>query len=222
MNSFFLVAITLLLAPAVAFVLVVRVGPKLRKMLLTASRVSWPLVLAGSLLGFRLAPPPLGAIAVAIGLGAFWVVFWNARPGSDAPRGRKTLYRIGAAALLVLNYSLGTVGVLGLGFAMESSRPHARVNLTPTTVVYAFRVGGPGVDFNGYEVQVRSTIPIIGVLEHISQRRGYERRSPGEMTPPTFTLSGRDGSIEVLVTLGDWAGEGYPSPDTIRLDRPEP
>ena len=222
MSSFFLVEITLLLAPAVAFALVVRAGPKLKRRLVTASRFWWPLVIGGGLLDFRLGPPPLGAIAVAIGLGAFWVVFWNVRPASNAPKGRKTLFRIGAAALLVLNYSLGTVGVLGLGFAMQSSQPDARVRLTPSTVVYAFRVGGPSIDFNGYEVQVRRTIPIIGVLEHISQRQGYERRSPGEMTPPTFTLSDRDGSIEVLVTLGDWAGDSYPSPDTIRLELPEP
>ena len=68
------------------------------------------------------------------------------------------------------------------------------------------------------EVQVRRTIPVIGLLEQLSETRGYARTAPGEMTPPTFTLSDREDAIEILVSVGDWAGDAYSAPDTIRLD----
>jgi hypothetical protein len=217
-DAFFFVEAALLLGPAVAFVLVGRISPKSRKGLTVACGTWLGVLVAGDLLGFRVAPRPLGAIAVSVGLGAFWVIVWSGRPKSDAVWWHKTPYWIGASTVLVLNYFVATVGVLGLGFATESSRPHARVRLTPTVVVYAFRFGGPSLDFSGYEVQVRRTIPVIGLLEHISETRGYARTTADQMTPPTFTLSNREGSVEILVHLGAWAGEAASSPDTIRLD----
>ena len=172
----------------------------------------------GGTLGFRVAPRPLGAIAISIALTAFWVLIWIRRPESNATWRYKGPYWTGVGAALVLNYFSATAGVLGVGFTTEASRPEARERLTPTMVVYAFRFGGPGLDFSGYEVQVRRTIPVIGLLEYISETRGYVRTSAGEMIPPTFSLSERDDSIEILVRVGDWAGDAYPVPDTIRLD----
>lgn len=218
MDSFFIVELALLLGPAIAFVLVARISPRLRRRLIVAS-AAWVCVLAaGGSLGFRLAPRPLGAIAFAVGLGAFWVIVWSGRPKPDATLRYKGPYWIGVAAVLLLNYFTATAGVLGVGFTTEASRVHARARLTPTVVVYAFRVGSPGIDFNGYVVQGRRTIPVIGLVEHISQRRGYARTAPGEMIPPTFTLSDREDAIEILVSVGNWAGDAYAVPDTIRLD----
>ena len=185
MDPFFIVEVALLLGPAVAFVLVVRISPKLRRGLIGGCAAWFCVVVAGGLLGFRVAPRPLGAIGVSVGLGAFWVMVWSQRPKSDAAWWHKAPYWIGVPTVLVLNYFLATVGVLGIGFATESSRPHARVRLTPTVVVYAFRIGGPSLDFNGYEVQVRRTIPMIGLLEHISDTRGYARTTAAQMAPPT-------------------------------------
>ena len=219
MDSFFFVEAALLLGPPIAFVLVTRITARLRGGLVLAS-AAWVFMLAaGGVLGFRVAPWPLGAIAFSVGLGAFWVVVWRWRPKSGAAWWHKGPYWIGVSSVLLLNYFTATAGVLGVGFATASSTPHARVRLTPTVVVYAFRVGGPSIDFNGFEVQVRRTIPVIGLVEHISETRGYARTAPGEMIPPTFSLSQREGPVEILVHLGDWAGDGYPSPDTIRLER---
>ena len=218
MDSFFLVEAALLLGPAIAFVSVSRIGPEARRKLVVASAVWFFLLVAGGSLGFRIAPRPLGSIAFSVGLVAFWVIVWSGRPRSGAPWWHKGPYWTGAVLLLGLNYFTATAGVLGVGFATESSRPHARERLAPTVVVYAFRVGGPSVDFNGLEVQVRRTIPVLGLLEHISQTRGYARTAVGEMTPPTFTLSNREGATEILVHLGDWAGDISSFPDTIRLD----
>ncbi len=218
MDAFFFVEVALLLGPPITFVLVARISPRLRRRLVVACAAWFFILVAGSVLGFRLAPRPLGAIAASVGLGAFWVIVWGGRPKSDAVWWYKAPYWIGVPAVLVLNYFVATAGVLGLGFATEASRPHARVRLSPTVVVYAFRVGGPSIDFNGYEVQVRRTIPVIGLLEQLSETRGYARTAPGEMTPPTFTLSDREDAIEILVSVGDWAGDAYSAPDTIRLD----
>ena len=218
MDSFLIVELALLLGPAVAFVLLARISPRLKKRLIVASAACVFVLAAGGSLGFRLAPRPLGAFAFAVGLGAFWVIVWGGRPKPEATWRSKGPYWIGASAVVLLNYFSATAGVLGVGFTTESSRPQARVRLTPTVVVYAFRVGGPGIDFNGYEVQVRRTIPVIGLVEYVSQRRGYARTAPGEMIPPTFTLSDREGAVEILVSVGDWAGDAYASPDTISLD----
>ena len=218
MDPFFIVEVALLLGPALAFVLVVRISPKSRRGLIVGCAAWFLVLVTGGLLGFRLAPRPLGAIAVSVGLGAFWVMVWSRRPKSEAAWSYKAPYWIGVSTVLVFNYFLATVGVLGIGFVTQSSRPHARVRLTPTVVVYAFRSGGPGLDFSGYIVQVRRTIPVIGLLEHISETRGYARTTAGQMAPPTFTLSDREGSIEILVLVGDWAGDTYSSPDTIRLN----
>ncbi len=218
MDSFILLEVALLLGPPIAFVLVSRIGPQSRRRLVLASMAWFFVLVAGSVLGFRVAPRPLGAIAVSVGLVGFWVMVWTWRPNSDAAWWHKTPYWFGVSTALVLNYFVATAGVLGVGFATESSRPHARARLTPTVVVYAFRIGGPSIDFNGYEVQVRRTIPVVGLLEHISETRGYARTAAGEMVPPTFTLSDREGPIEILVHLGAWAGDASSSPDTIRLD----
>jgi hypothetical protein len=119
---------------------------------------------------------------------------------------------------LFFNYFMATVGVLGVGFATAPSEPRSRVRLTPTLVAYTFSRGGANLDFSGYEVQVRRTIPVIGLFEHISVTRGYLRTTADPMTPPTVTLSRREGPIEILVRLGDWAGDLSAFPDTIRLD----
>lgn len=218
MSTFFLIEAVLLLGPAVAFALVARMNPRSKRRLFVAATAWFCMVVAGGDLGFRVGPSPLGAIVVSVGLGAFWVMVWHWRPKSDAARWHKAPYWIGVSTVLVLNYFTATAGVLGVGFATASSQPRARVRLTPSVVVYAFRVGGANLDFSGYEVQVRRTIPVIGLLEHISETRGYARATAAQMTPPTFTLSNREGSVEILVHLGDWAGETASSPDTIRLD----
>jgi len=217
-SSFLIVEAALLLGPAIAFVLLARVSPTLKKRLIVTSAACVFVLAVGGSLGFRLAPRPLGAIAFAVGMAAFWVVIWGGRPKPEATWRLKGPYWIGASAILLLNYFSATAGVLGVGFTTEASRPDARERLTPTVAVYAFRVGGPGIDFSGYGVQVRRTIPVIGLVEYVSQRRGYEKTAPGEMIPPTFTLSNREGAIEILVSVGEWAGEASLAPDTIRLD----
>jgi hypothetical protein len=217
-STFFLIEGVLLLGPAVAFALVARMNPRSKRRLFVAATAWSCIVVAGGVLGFRVGPSPLGAIVVSVGFGAFWVMVWHWRPKSDAARWHKAPYWIGVSTLLVLNYFTATVGVLGVGFATVASQPRARVRLTPSVLVYAFRVGGANLDFSGYEVQVRHTIPVVGLIEHISETRGYARTTADQMTPPTFTLSNREGSVEILVHLGAWAGEAASYPDTIRLD----
>ena len=124
MDSFLIVELALLLGPAIAFLLVARISPRLRTRLIVASAVWFCVLAAGGSLGFRLAPRPLGAFAFAVGLGAFWVIVWAGRPKPEATWRYKGPYWIGASAVLLLNYFSATAGDPELDQPLLEIRPY--------------------------------------------------------------------------------------------------
>lgn len=217
MTSFMIIELAALAAPVAALALVPWLSQERRRRFVAWS-VLWLVVFtATSGIGLRLAPAPLGAAALAVAVLAVWVIVFALRPERDRRVARR-LYWLMIGAAMLGNYLIATLGVLGIGFAAEGAEPEVRERLAPTVVAYAFRVGGATLDFSGYEVEVRRRLPWFGFLERITSARSYITTDVARPPLPSFRLEGKDDGPAVLVTLGDWAGDAYPSPDTIRLD----
>ena len=217
MTSFMIIELAALVAPIGALVLVPWLGPERRRRLLAWS-VLWLVVFAaGAGLGLRLTPAPLGAAALAVAAASGWVIVFALRP-EPSRRVARSLYWLMIGAAFLSNYLVATMGVLGIGLAAEGAEPEVRERLATTVVAYAFYRGGATLDFSGYEVQVRRRLPWVGFLERVTQERRYITTEATRVPPPSFRIEGEPGARTVVVTLGDWVGDAYASPDTIRLD----